>query len=123
MIISNKGGLRETSNHALTLDEISAENLYKKIDYLIKNKKKRIQIQKKTFEDFKLTNEKAAKKIDNIRSELISKNIYISNTVNKALKILHITNFNERFDGRLHYNTSKRLNNGFIRLGHNVLTM
>ena len=30
---------------------------------------------------------------------------------------------NERFDGRLHYNTSKRLNNGFIRNGHNVLTV
>ena len=24
---------------------------------------------------------------------------------------------------RLHYNTGKRLNNGFIRLGHNVLTI
>ena len=41
----------------------------------------------------------------------------------KNLKILHITNFNERFDGRLHYNTSKRLNNGFIRNGHNVLSI
>ena len=39
----------------------------------------------------------------------------------KSLKILHITNFNERHDGRLHYNTGKRINNGFIRLGHNVL--
>ena len=36
---------------------------------------------------------------------------------------MHITNFNERFDGRLHYNTSKRLNNGFVRNGHNVLSM
>ena len=39
----------------------------------------------------------------------------------EILKILHITNLNERFDGRLHYNTGKRLNNGFIRLGHSVL--
>ena len=37
------------------------------------------------------------------------------------LKILHITNFNERHNGRLFYNTGKRLNNGFIRLGHSVL--
>jgi spore maturation protein CgeB len=36
---------------------------------------------------------------------------------------MHITNFNYRFDGRLHYNTGKRLNNGLIRLGHNVLTI
>ena len=36
---------------------------------------------------------------------------------------MHITNFNDRFDGRLHYNTGRRLNNGFIRNGHNVLTI
>ena len=53
------------------------------------------------------------KKIDTIRS-----NILDDNNINyQKLKILHVTNFNERFDGRLHYNTSKRLNNGFIRNG------
>ena len=36
---------------------------------------------------------------------------------------MHLTNFNERFNGRLHYNTGRRLNNGFIRLGHNVLSI
>ena len=36
---------------------------------------------------------------------------------------MHITNLNNRFDGRLHYNTGRRLNNGFIRNGHNVLTV
>ena len=36
---------------------------------------------------------------------------------------MHITNFNERFNGRLHYNTGRRINNGFIRLGHNVLSL
>ena len=34
---------------------------------------------------------------------------------------MHITNFNERFNGRLHYNTGRRINNGFIRLGNSVL--
>ena len=38
-------------------------------------------------------------------------------------KIIHITNVNERFNGRLHYNTGRRINNGFIRNGHNVLTI
>ena len=37
------------------------------------------------------------------------------------LKILHVTNFNERHNGRLFYNTGKRINNGLIRLGHSVL--
>ena len=42
---------------------------------------------------------------------------------NKPIKIIHLTNFNRRFDGRLQYNTGTRLNNGFVRLGHNVLTL
>ena len=36
---------------------------------------------------------------------------------------MHITNFNYRFNGRLHYNTGKRINNGLLRLGHNVLAI
>ena len=39
----------------------------------------------------------------------------------KSLRILHVTNFNERHDGRLFFNTGRRINNGFIRLGHSVL--
>ena len=39
----------------------------------------------------------------------------------KNLRILHVTNFNERLDGRLFFNTGRRINNGFIRLGHSVL--
>ena len=34
---------------------------------------------------------------------------------------MHVTNFNERHDGRLFFNTGRRLNNGFIRLNHSVL--
>ena len=40
---------------------------------------------------------------------------------NAKLRILHVTNFNERHDGRLFFNTGRRLNNGFIRLGHSIL--
>jgi len=39
----------------------------------------------------------------------------------KSLRILHITNFNERHNGRLFFNTGRRINNGFIRLGNSVL--
>ena len=34
---------------------------------------------------------------------------------------MHVTNFNERHNGRLFYNTGKRINNGLIRLNHSVL--
>ena len=37
------------------------------------------------------------------------------------MRILHVTNFNERHNGRLFFNTGRRINNGFIRLGHSVL--
>jgi len=42
---------------------------------------------------------------------------------NKKLKILHVTNFNERHNGRLFYNTGRRINNGLIRLNHSVLEL
>jgi len=54
---------------------------------------------------------------DSYRSDILSEL-----SVNKKnLKIVHLTNFNHRYDGRLFYNTSKRLNNGLISLNHAVL--
>ena len=58
-----------------------------------------------------------------MRFKIIEKPTKLNPSNKKNIKILHITNLNERFDGRLHYNTGKRLTNGFIRLGHNVLAM
>ncbi|WP_440927717.1 glycosyltransferase [Candidatus Pelagibacter sp.] len=123
LIISNTGGLTETTNHAIVLKKITEKNLFNKIDFLIKNVSYRIKLQKESYKNFNLTNENASRLIDNLRYDTISKNINIATKNLKNLKILHITNFNERFDGRLHYNTGKRFNNGFIRLGHNVLNI
>jgi len=121
VIITNRGGLPETTNHGVVLKTLDSDSLYDKLDYLIKNNAFRKKLQIKTYKDFKYTHSFISKKIDLIRSSmnnLISKAVV---TRPKLLKILHITNFNERHDGRLHYNTGKRINNGFIRLGHNVL--
>ena len=123
LIISNTGGLNETTKHALIIKNITAKDIYKKIDYLIKNKGFRQNLQKNAYKNFKLTNQHSSKLIDNLRTKLYFKGINNPTKVNKILKIIHITNFNERFDGRLHYNTGKRINNGFIRLGHNVLSI
>ena len=59
--------------------------------------------------------------IENLNSNLnkFSKPLILNK--NKKLRILHITNFNERHNGRLFFNTGRRINNGFIRLGHSVL--
>ena len=122
VIISNKGGLPETSKSAIILKNVDENNLYKEINRLIKNKKILLKSQKDNFKNFYLTHSFVAKLIDSIRAQYFISSLNI-NGQNKILKIMHITNFNYRFDGRLHYNTGRRINNGFLRLGHNVLSI
>ena len=122
VIISNKGGLPETTSDALILKELTSKNLYKFIEKLILDKKYRISLQKKSLKNFYLTNKFISKKIDDIRLNLFFENRK-KKIKEKNIKILHITNFNERHDGRLFYNTGRRINNGFVRLNHSVLTM
>ena len=120
-IISNRGGLPETSSSAIILKSLNKANLYKEIRNLITNKKKLINKQKANYKDFFLTHEYVSKILDNLRNKFVINNVNLN--IKKILKIMHITNFNYRFDGRLHYNTGRRINNGFVRLGHNVLTV
>ena len=125
VIISNKGGLPETSKDAIILKSLDSTNLFKTIEYLIKNRKKLLRIQKKIYSSFFLDHKYVTNIIDTIREKVINDiSLHLSFIKdNKPIKILHITNFNYRFNGRLHYNTGRRINNGFIRLGHNVLTI
>ena len=123
VIISDRGGLKETITDGVIIRSLNANNVFKAIDDLIKNRKKMLSLQIKSIKNFYLTNNYAVKKIDLYRSEIISKDLsssLIKNSKTK-LKIIHITNFNERHNGRLFYNTGKRINNGLIRLGHSVL--
>jgi len=125
VIISDRGGLPETAPDAIILKSLTIKNLFDEIEYLIKNKKKLLIIQKKNHENFRYTHKFISKIIDRVREGLNTKGnikfFYIKKNI--LLKIVHVTNFNMRFNGRLHYNTGRRLNNGFIRLGHNVLTL
>ena len=88
---------------------------------MINNKNKLIKIQKANYKNFFLTHNYVSDILDQLRKKYQIKKINIQ--TQKILKIMHITNFNYRFDGRLHYNTGRRINNGFVRLGHNVLTV
>ena len=125
VIISNKGGLPETTPNAIKLKMLTSECLFDEIDELINDKKKLQSIQKKNYQNFKYTHKYISNLIDKIRKNLIRNNQanVFNITKNTILKLIHVTNFNERFNGRLHYNTGRRLNNGFIRLGHNVMTI
>ena len=123
VIISDRGGLKETITDAIILKKLDVESVFNSIDDLILNKKKLDNLKKKSYENFYLTNNYASKKIDTYRSSLFEeKRSLENNNKNKLkLKIIHITNFNERHNGRLFYNTGKRINNGLIRLDHSVL--
>tara|TARA_Y100000590_G_C15712199_1_gene1010655 strand:- start:354 stop:2498 length:2145 start_codon:yes stop_codon:yes gene_type:complete len=123
-IISNKGGLPETVTHGIILKELNVDSVYKAIKNLIENKKERSDIQKLSIKHFFHTNKISSRKIDDYRQSLLKSKILLNgvrSNISKRLRILHVTNFNERHDGRLFFNTGRRLNNGFIRLGHSVL--
>ncbi len=123
VIISNRGGLPETVTNAIILRKLNSDTLFKEIENLILNSNKRLKLQKNSLKNFYLTNKFISDKIDNYRSKILSKNKISVLSKNKKIKILHITNFNERHNGRLFYNTGRRLNNGFVRLNHSVLTL
>jgi glycosyltransferase involved in cell wall biosynthesis len=122
VIITNKGGLPETVTDAKILKKLNEKVLTNSISQLIKDSKSRKLLQKRSIQNFYLTHKFVSKMIDDYRSEklFLSKSFYFKSKI-KSLRILHVTNFNERLDGRLFFNTGRRINNGFIRLGHSVL--
>ena len=122
VIITNKGGLPETITNARILKNLTEKDLTKEIANLISNEKLRKKLQTLSIKNFYLTHNYVTKMIDNYRNEkLLLNKIFYTKKVKKSLRILHITNFNERLDGRLFFNTGRRINNGFIRQGHSVL--
>ena len=124
VIISNRGGLPETITDGVVLKKLNINNIYFEIEKLINNNIQRKKLQNLSLKNFYLTHKFVAQLIDNIRDQklILSKNINLKK-IKKPLRILHVTNFNERHNGRLFFNTGRRINNGFIRLGHNVLSI
>ena len=121
VIISNKGGLPETVTNAVVLNQLTPNELYKKINNLIKNTSERKKLQLLSIKNFFLTHKYISSLIDSYRDEKLQNINFFNTHKKKSLRILHVTNFNERLDGRLFFNTGRRINNGFIRLGHSVL--
>ena len=119
-LISNRGGLPETTKQAILLKNLDSINLYKQIKFLIKNKKKMKMIQKDSFSNVEHIISENTKLIDKIRQECLPYNNF--NFIKNKLKILNIYNQGQKLDHRL-YNISlgKKFTNGFIRNGHDVL--
>lgn len=119
VIVSNKGGLAETSFNPIILKELTVENLIKKINFYIQNKNilKKKQINNFNNKKILLTNE--VKKIDLIKNFEPFLYNYIRN---KPLRILHISNFDEKNNLRLfNISISIKLSNGFIKNNHNAV--
>ena len=112
----------ETSKSAIILNKLTSKEIFIEIEKLIKNPSKLLSFQKMNYQNFIFDHKYISLLIDKIRKDFDSINTF-NIRKDKIFKIMHITNVNERFNGRLHYNTGRRINNGFIRNGHNVLTL
>ena len=119
-IISNKGGLIETTDHAIILKKLDELNLYKEIKKLIKNGKLRNKIQNKSRNNVKHLIPQNTKVIDQIRENLFPR--YNFNILRNKLKIINLYNQGQKLNHRL-FNISlgKKFTNGFIRNNHDVL--
>ncbi len=119
-IISNRGGLPETTDHSIILKKNTANELYKKISKLILNRKYRKKIQFQSFNNVKHLINSNTKLIDDLRNELID--VFKLNYNKNKLRIINIYNTGQKANHRL-YNISlgKKFTNGFIRNGHDVI--
>mgnify|MGYP006086725197 FL=1 len=119
-IISNRGGLPETTDHCIILKKLNSNELYLQLKNLIKNNKKRKTLQNQGFNNVKHLIKNNSNLIDQIRESLIQK--FNLNFIRNKLRIINIYNTGQKLNHRL-YNISlgKKFTNGFIRNGHDVL--
>jgi len=119
-IISNRGGLSETTDHAIKLNTLNVSNIENEVIRLIKNTRYRKNLQIKSQKFVKHQLKENSEKIDLMRDSLFPfKNININRN---KLRILNIYNLAQKLNHRI-YNLSlgKKFTNGFIRNGHDVI--
>ena len=122
-IVSKKGGLIETVPNTIFLTKLSEKELFNKIELLITNKKKRKEIQIKSFKNVFHKLDLNTKKIDIYRSEILN-NYNFSIKRERKAKILHISNFGSRLFNRLYFiSIAKKISSGLIKLGHDVINL
>ena len=119
-IISNRGGLTETTDYALILKRLDTKNIYQEIKMLIKHPQKKQKIQKLGRKNIKHLINNNTKLIDGIRENIFPR--YSVNFIKNKLKIINLYNQGQKHNHRL-FNISlgKKFTNGFVRNGHDVL--
>ena len=113
-ITSNRGGLTETFNNELILNNLSSKNIYEKIDKLIKAPHRLKKIQLDNFKNPKHSLVKMSNYLDSVKINFLEKTINILKS--KGPRVLHISNFNEKNNHRLfNISIASKLSNGLIR--------
>ncbi len=119
-IISNRGGLNETTDNAIILKKLDSYSIYLEIKKLINNPDKRKKIQREGRKNVKHLIDVNTKLIDQIRENCFpTLNV---NYIKNKLKIINLYNQGQKLNHRL-FNISlgKKFTNGFVRNGHDVL--
>jgi glycosyltransferase involved in cell wall biosynthesis len=123
-IISSKGGLPETCSYPIMLRSVSINEIYKKINNLIINKKKLKQFQKKSFAKPLIKLKDQSEVYDSLKETLLFETDINLKPNNKKSKIIHIGNTGEKNNYRLHnISIFNKISNGLIKLGHDVINI
>jgi glycosyltransferase involved in cell wall biosynthesis len=121
VIISNKGGLPETINSPILLKKITSSCIYEEIEKLILNKKNLLRLQNDSFKNPLHLISENCKLLDKDRINILNPTKKIFLNTKAKIKILHIYNKAERMGSRIYFiSTGKKIENGLIRLGHDV---
>jgi glycosyltransferase involved in cell wall biosynthesis len=114
-ITSKNGGLPETFDNDLFLDKISSKEIYRLVLKLVKNPKLRKKIQKKNFSNVKHKLLNKVKQLDSFKKFLLSSQFNFNK--GSKLKILHISQFDDRNDYRLfNISISSKLSKGLLEM-------
>ena len=121
VIISKRGGLPETIREPIFLKKVETKEIFLEIEKLILDKTLLKKTQISNFKNPLHLISNNIKIMDIHRREIINKKKNININLNKKLKILHIYNRAEKIGGRIYFiSTGKKIENGLIRLGHDV---
>ena len=119
-IISDRGGLPETTDEAIILEKLNAKTLKNKIENLIVNTKLRKIIQSKSRKNIKHVLKDNSSKIDMMRQSLFP--FFKINYNKNKMRILNIYNLGQKSNHRIyHISIGKKITNGFIRNKNDVL--
>ena len=122
VITSLSGGLQETFDNNLILKKNDEKHLTALLKKLINSPTYLTKIQKKNYTNVIHDLSVKSKKIDEMIINTCSNVFKINYLKNKNKRILHISTFGEKLNHRtFNISISKKITNGFIRNGHDVI--